>query len=438
VEAYGRRKRRGPCPCERGAPLAACCLPWEEAFQRLAARLIRHGEGLSLRPQYIRAAAVFWNTEPPRRPPAHGVFGGRLHFLEWLLHEYEPSRQSGSPLARFADEASGLAPEEEALLLALLLAPMRLYEVTEPRGWRGVVLRDVLAGTEQTLGPLALRVTPIRSDLLIARLLPVGRLLRPGLSMLQLPGTAREELLAYLRTAYRLTQTGRHVAFEDFLDGSTYLYHHFHLLRGRGMGGRVEATTRPFAFAPREVVYRGLDAPRIRAVLDRQPDLEPGPGPAGERSYAWIDRASGCVRGSLELSPRSLRVRADTGEDATEIRRHAEEWLRGLLVGEPTEDGPPAASEWEPPGEAEREPAGRRFLRRMLGRWTDAPHPALGDRSPQAACGSRRGREQVETLVAALERDLARCKRQGRAWADVAGVREVLGLGPAPAAPGGR
>jgi hypothetical protein len=255
--------------------------------------------------------------------------------------------------------------------------------------------------------------------------------------MLLLPGAAREELLAYLRATFRLAQSGRHVAFEDFLDGSTYLYHHFHLIRGRALGGRVEETVRPFAFAPREVLYPGPDAARIRAVLDRQSDLDARAAAAGGRSYAWIDRTSGCVRASLDLSAQGLRIRADCEEDAAEIRRHAEVWLRGLLVDEPADHSPPAVGEQEPPGEAERGAAGRRFLRRMLGRWAATPHPALGDRSPQAACGSRRGRGQVEELLGGLERNLARCKRQGRAWADVAGVREALELGPAPAAPGG-
>jgi len=435
VEASGRRARGGPCPCGRGASLGACCLPWEEAFQRLVARLVRQAEDPALRAHRAQAAEVFWNADPPRRPPTHGAFGGRLHFLEWLLHEYQPSRGSGPGLARFAEDTSGLTAAEEALLFGLLLSPLRLYEVTEPRAGRGVVLRDVFAGQEQVLGPLALRASFIRGDLLIARLLPVGRLLRPGLSLLLLPGAAREELVAYLRTAYRLAQRGRHVAFEDYLETSTYLYHHFYLLRGRALGGRVEATVRPFAYAPREVFFRSADPVRIRAVLDRQADLEPGPT---ERDYQWIERSSGCVRASVRLSAEGLRIRADTAEDAAEIRRQVGEWLRGLLDGAPEERASVEAGEREGQVDGEGGAAGYGFVRRMLERWADAPHPALGDRSPRTACGSRRGRGQVEEALASLERELARCKRQGRAWADVGGLRESLGLGPAPGPSSGR
>jgi hypothetical protein len=438
VEPSGRQNRRGPCPCERGTPLAACCLPWEQAFQRLAARLVGYAEGPEVSSHQARAAAVFWNMEPPRRPPAHGGFGGRLHFLEWLLHEYQPSRQGGSPLARFADAAAGLTPHEEDLLLALLLAPMRVYEVTEPRGWRGLMLRDVQAGTEHSIGPLALRALPIRGDLLVARLLSAGRLGRPGLSVLLLPGGAREELLAYLRTAFRLTQTGRHVSLEDFLDRSTYLYHHFHLLRGRALGGRVVETVRPFAYAPAAALYRGTDAARIRAVLDRQPDLEAKPGHAGECAYAWVERATGCVRGSLRLSPPELLVRAETAEDAAELRRLVEEWLRGLLEGAAEDRGAAAGEARAQSERAPRGPVGGRFIRRLLDRWAGTPHPALGDRTPLAACASRRGHQQVEALLAGLERDLARSKRQGGAWAETGGLREALGLGPSSVAPGRR
>ncbi len=434
VEPSGRQNRRGPCPCERGAPLAACCLPWEEAFQRLTARLVGYAEGPELSSHHARAAAVFWNMEPPRRPPAHGGFGGRLHFLEWLLHGYQPSRQGGPPLARFADAAAGLTPHEEDLLLALLLAPMRLYEVTEPRGWRGLLLRDVQAGTEHSIGPLTLRTPPIRGDLLIARLLSAGRLGRPGLSVLLLPGGAREELLAYLRTAFRLTQTGRHVSLEDFLDRSTYLYHHFHLLRGRALGGRVVETVRPFAYAPAATHYRGTDAARIRAVLDRQSDLEPAPGHPGEHTYAWIERGTGCVRASLHLSRPTLLIRADTAEDAAEIRRLVEDWLRGLLEESAEEHRAVAADARAESERAERGPAGSRFVRRVLARWAGTPHPALGDRAPLEVCGSRRGRQQAEALLALLERDLARSKRQGGVWAETGAVREALGLTPSPVA----
>jgi hypothetical protein len=433
VESSGRQNRRGPCPCERGLPLAACCLPWEEAFQRLVARLVLFAEGPALAQQRARAATIFWNMEPPRRPPTHGEFGGRMHFLEWLLHEYQPPRQSGPPIARFADAAAGLTPQEEALLLGLLLAPMRLYEVTEPRGWRGVVLRDVQAGAEQTIGPLALPVLPIRGDLLVARLLSVGRLGRPGLSALLLPGGAREEMLAYLRTAFRLTQSTRHVPFEDFLDRSTYLFHHFHLLRGRALGGKVVETVRPFAYAPTEVLYRGTQRARIRAVLDRQSDLEPGPGTPGARSYTWIERSSGCVRGSLHLSSSELLVRADTGEDAAGIRCLVEEWLRGLLEGATEEQAPADESGREKRVESEHAPAGSGFVRGMLERWADTPHPELGDRPPRVASAARGARQQVEGLLASLERELARSRRQGGAWSEIEPLREALGLVPPPA-----
>jgi hypothetical protein len=430
VEPAGRHNRRGPCPCGSRIPLGVCCLPREEAFQRLAARLVRYAEGPALAGHQSRGAAIFWNLEPPRRPATHGGFGGRLHFLEWLLHEYRPAGQGWPALARFADGSADLTPPEEALLLGLLLAPTRLYEVAESRGWRGYVLRDVLAGVEQTIGPLALRVPPIRGDLLITRVLGGGRLGRPGLSALLLPGGAREELLAYLRAAFRLTQTGRHVSFEDFLDRSTYLYHHFHLLRGRPLGGRLLETVRPFAYAPAVLLYRGSDMARMRAVLDRQPDLEPEAGTPGERTYAWIERSSGCLRGSLRLSPAGLLVCADTAEDAAEVRRLAEEWLRGLLAGSaeersPEGGGPGGAREPAGPG-----PAGGRFLRRALDRWAGMPHPALGERTPLAACASRAGRQRVEALLGLLERDLARSKRQGGAWAETGPVREALGLGP--------
>ena len=424
------RQRQAPCLCGSGRPLAACCLPWEEAIQRLFSRLIAFAASPGVVQHEARGAAIFWNSQRPLQPGTGHAAAESLRFLEWFLHDYATRRGSGSLLAEFADRATGLTREEETLLLASLLAPVRAYEVTESLGPRAILVKDLLTGTERRVGPLGLADPAIRSDVLVCRLLPLGRLTRLGASYLVLPAAGREEMLAYLRTAYRLARPARHVSLEDFLDGSPHLYHHFFLHRGRGLGGRGWETLRRFAFAPGRALYRGADVSRIRASLDRQPELEQEAGGGQERRYVWVDHERAIARAVVLLHRSEVEVRAETQEDLAECMAFLETCLRGLT--QPVErsqarvDAPPVeAPSWSGSGAP-----GTAFLARSLDRWPQTPSALLNDRPPREVCRSRAGRERVMALLRELEHDLNRLKRIGRSSVALAVLWERLGLSP--------
>lgn len=424
------RQRQAACPCGSRRSLSACCLPWEEAFQRLFSRLLAFASNPRLRRQEASAAAVFWNTQRPLQSGQGRATGESLRFLEWFLHDDLSRRGSGPLLAEFADAAGGLDFWEEALAFASFLAPVRAYEVSETLGLCGFLAKDLLTGGEHAVGPLGLAEPPIRSDVMICRLVPMGRLTRLGASLLLLPAAGREELLAYLRATYRLARPARHVPLEDFLDGSAHLYHHFFLLRGRDLGGSARETLRLAAFAPCRMTYRATDVLRIRAGLDRQPELEREADSGDEVRYAWIDLHRAVIRTSVQVGPNGVQVRADTREDLAEARQFVEACLRGLIepAGECAEESPGSAAD-----DALRAKAGvpgTAFLTRVLERWPDTPCPLLDNRTPREACRSRPGRQRVVTLLLDLERKLARLKRLGRAWADVTPLREGLNLLP--------
>jgi hypothetical protein len=340
-------------------------------------------------------------------------------------------------LASFADAEVSLGAREEHLVLALLLAPVRAYEVTETSGAR-VTVTDSLAGGQYPVGPLGLPNRPICSDLLICRLLPSGRVRRPGASLFILPAACREELLAYLRTVYRLARPGRHISLEDFLDGSAHLYHHFFLMRGRNFGGRAVETLRPIAFTPGRVHYKytGEDSRRIRAALGRHPELERAGADGDEVRYAYIDPDRAVTLATVFVRPRQVELLADSREDLAAARSVLETCLRGWIHPVQEQSSEPGDSF----GDGVRLPpsgvAGSTFFARLLERWADTPSPMLDDRTPRDAVQSRAGRQRVISLLADLERDMARQKRLGRAWADLTPLREQLKLpsadSPAP------
>ncbi len=424
------RQRQSPCPCLSGRRLAACCLPWEEALQRFFSRLIAFAAMPSIRRHEASAAAIFWNTQRPLQPGKGQALAESLRFLEWFLHDHATRRGSGPPLAEFADAAVGLTPREEALLLASLLAPVRAYEVTEMLGPRAMLVKDLLTGAERRVGPIGLADPSIRSDVVICRLLPLGRLTRPGASYLVLPAAGREEMLAYLRTAYRLARPARHVSLEDFLDASPHFYHHFFLHRGRDLGGRAWETLRRIPFAPERAIYGGADVSRIRAGLDRQPELEREDGTGEETRYAWVDPERAIARATVLLRPGEVEVSADTQDDLVDAVAFLETCLRGLTQPVQRTQAAPEASPTEAISRARSGAPGTAFLARILDRWPDRPSPPLDDRTPREVCRSRGGRQRVTAILLDLERDLNRLKRLGRASADLTVLWEQLDLSP--------
>ena len=425
-----RLQRHAPCPCGSLRPLADCCVPWEEAFRRLVARLAAFAATPTARRLEGRAAAVFWNTEVPDDAPHGRSAGSDACFAEWFLQDYVAPKRTGPLLGEFADVAEGPSAREEQLLFAMLLTPIRAFEIAEPPGPRGVAVKDLLVGSEWVLGPLGVPEGLIRSDVCIGRLLPVGRLGRPGISLLRLPPGSQGELLAYLRATYRLAQAGRHVSLEDYADGAGHLYHHFFLDRGRELGGRAHRTCRWTPFVAGQLRYRGDEAARIRAALNRQPELERVEDWEDGARYLWLDRWQGMTGGTVRFRGNEIQASAETEEDLGRLGGVLESCLRGLVRRETAGAAPIAPVA---PASAVRHgagPAGAAFIRGFLERWPEMPSPTLSDETPREACRSAAGCEAVVQLLLGLERDMARQKRLDRAWGEIGPLWARLSLSP--------
>jgi hypothetical protein len=425
-----RLQRHAPCPCGSLRSLADCCLPWEEAFRRLVARLAAFAAVPTARRLEARAAAVFWNTEVPDDTPHDRSAGSDACFAEWFLHDYVAPKRAGPLLGEFADAADGLNAREELVLFSMLLTPIRAFEIVEPPGPRGVAVKDLLAGSEWVLGPLAVPDGLIRSDVCIGRLLPVGRLGRPGIGLLRLPPGSQGELMAYLRATYRLSRAGRHVSLEDHADRAGHLYHHFFLDRGRELGGRAHRTCRWAPFIAGQIRYRGDETVRIRAALNRQPELERVKDWEDGVRYLWLDRSQGVTAGTVWFRGDEIQASAETEEDLGRLGGLLESCLRGLVRREPADATPTAPVAPAPTVRHGAGPAGAAFMRGFLERWPETALPTLSDETPREACRSAAGREAVVQLLLGLDRDMARQKRLDRAWGEMGPLWERLSLSP--------
>jgi hypothetical protein len=235
-------------------------------------------------------------------------------------------------------------------------------------------------------------------------------------------------LLAYLRAAYRVSRPGRHVSFEDFVDGAAHLYHHFFLDRGRELGGRAHRTCRWAPFAAGRMRYRAIDAARVRAALARQSTLERAEEAKGADRYLWVDRMHAVTLGTVFVQPDEIEVGAETSEDLAKLAEFLEACLRGLIRRLPADAVPSPASAFPSAGQPTSVPAGTVFVHRMLDCWADIPWATLSERTPREACQSQAGRVEAAHALLGLERDMARQKRLGRAWAEVEPLWERLNL----------
>jgi hypothetical protein len=407
--------------------MAGCCLPWEEEFQRLVARVVVFTETPRIQHLAARAARVFASPERAKDAPLDLRALRYPPFMEWFLQDFVAPRRTAPLLGEFADQAEGLSPREDQVLLGMLLAPTRAYEAIETPSPRGMLARDLLTGSECPIGPLGLPEGVIRSDICVCRLVPLGRLQRPGFSLLRLPPGGQAEMLAYLRATYRMARHGRHLSLEDYLDGGAYLYHQFFLKRGRQLGGRADRTCRWIAASSGGAIYQGRETRRIRAALDRQPELERVEENGAGALYHWIDSMQGVRRGTVRLERDEIHAAAETREDLKGLQGFLDSCLRGLIQLTlepqiPVSDLPSTA--------APAAPAGTAFLRRVVARWPDTPMPLVGDRTPREVCRSRAGQELVTPLLLGFERNLVRQKRLGRAWVETKVLWEELGLAP--------
>jgi hypothetical protein len=416
---------------------AECCLPWEEAFWRLAARLAALAATDEVRRLVEPAAETFWGAGATGAPPRRRSAGSEACFTEWFLLDYVAPCRAGTLLGEFADSAAALDAREELLLLALLLAPMRACEVREAPRPDGVAVKDLLAGSEGAVGPFGLPDGLIRSDICVGRTLSIGRFRRVGFSLLTFSSEGRGDLLAYLRAAYGLSRPGRHVSLEDYVDGAAYLYHHFFLERGPAVEGRPHRTCRWTPLQAGRVGYRGLDPNRIRAALDRQSVLEAVGATEEGKRFLWIDRVRGVTLGTIVVREDELHARAETAEDLSQLSVFLEACLRGLVRRLPPDTDLVPTPTPQKDAATAGGVSGTTFVRRMLAAWADTPSPALSGQTPRAACLSEVGRDAVTGLLVDLERNMARQRRIGRAWGDVGPLWDALHLSPPLPAQGG-
>ena len=372
-------------------------------------------------------------------------------FVPWSLYHARIKRK---PLVQwFLEEQGGdLTGEERGWLLAQQAAWLSIWEVLQSIPGRSIALRDLLTGEERVIWEAE------ASKLLKPRDTLLGRVVdHDGVSVLcgvhprPLCFPEAEAVIERIRRHLRRKRAlipverlraesiGRHLIeqWEDVVAEFDRRQPQRPQLQNMD-GDDLLLTIDHFEFDPRD----------RREIQERVASLDEATDSAGERGetvYAFVQPATKAHRSMEEVmvgravfASGKLRLETNSVRRADALRQRIEDAAGALLRHRAREHADPLAA-WKaqgdmPSAETQSSPLPAEEMARLLreakarhyANWPDVPVPALGGISPREAIRTRRGRRQVEELLASYEAFEARLPADEQF--DFSILRRELGL----------
>jgi hypothetical protein len=378
-------------------------------------------------------------------------------FAVWFHNDRELAG-GGTPAERYASRRE-LPPAERTAASRIATARLGLYRVLAVEPGRSLVLEEVVGGSRIEVSSPHVSREAVRWDILLARVMEgnppslwgATRLFEPReelelrAELARLAGSPTDELdERVLAAAFR-----RHsLELMRFTPPSRSAEPSFFTLEGDPVASAsaiwgvhsVAATAERMrdlgALGPDDPVEIDITAPRAALVRQRSA-LPPGAvvvesGPVGELDIVSIatlrlegDELHGEAISEQRLVHALEIVAADFG-DLVELRNQ-----EVTSVDEALAAGDAAHRGHRPVTPSRDDDEKRRLVSDLLTermrRWLDEPHPLLDGRTPRKAVeGADRAR--VVRLLRQLENSAERSRRCGEPAADVAPIRDELGL----------
>ncbi|MFI4990697.1 MAG: SEC-C domain-containing protein [Solirubrobacterales bacterium] len=448
--------RNSPCPCGSGLKYKRCCLAVaerakqgsrldDEVGQRIqdwASRELSDEIGAALE-QFAGRERVMTDTDVQL-------------FTTWFHNDRE-LRCGGTPAERYAAR-SELPVDERAIASRIAAACLRIHRVLAVEPGVSLLLEDVVGGGRVEVRSENVSRDAVRWDMLIGRVMDgdpptlwgPARLLEPadepgliaelerlaGGSVSSMGDRAAHvfrahalELMRYRPPRWDVEPSFFTVEGDPIVQSSaTWSVRDLREVRERfRVLGRL---------APHDPLEMDITAPRDRLVAER-PQLPDG-AIVIEASAGDLDTVSVAT---LRLEGEHLSVEAMSEEwldhaidiVASDFDQLVELSHREVLPIEPLlaehRQAPSRASKRSssvlPPAEERHIVAG--FMTERMRRWLDEPHPQLGGCTPRhAAAGEHRA--DLVILVRGIENTSDRARRGGEPFADIAWIRDELGL----------
>jgi hypothetical protein len=329
-----------------------------------------------------------------------------LPCFEWIFADYRPRRGARTLLDRMLD--GNLPPVTRALFEARRVCRAGLYRVAEIRRGESFDVVDVASGVRATVHDKAGSDSVERDIVFVAKLYTAGSFTFAVLLSPPFRGASASAAIAFLERAGAgrgLSNLGSHPELAGRLFA---LYDDW--AAGPVMPTLVNTDGEPLEF--QDAVFGVTDPEGARRCLEEQDDLDFN---ESDDSFEWLRRPirkgadeSGTVLGRIRIVGEELllhvnsRARLERARGWLEripgisFEKSASRSMEELMKsGSPLDDRMPDADP-PPPGIHE---ALQQFIERHAMAWLDEAIPALGGKTPRAACRSAEGRRQVRMLI---------------------------------------
>ena len=241
--------RNDPCPCGSGRKYKNCCmrrdqlnrsqelqLGHDEAY--LLSQLYQYAQSARFAEDLANAFQVYWGGAYSLGGMAELGSDDVRRFMEWFAHDYRTQTDGQPVLDLFlAREAVQYPAEIRARLLAWRGSLTGMYRIVSRAGER-LSLYDPLREGELTVRAPALARNAQVGDVLVGRLYEYEGDKHFCFAVMVLPGAVEDEMVAFVRNAFRLYQEEHPGAEVDaFLRQRGYIFQAF-MLSSRGTAYR--------------------------------------------------------------------------------------------------------------------------------------------------------------------------------------------------------
>lgn len=465
--------RNDPCPCGSGRKFKHCCLAAETAAD--AARLrLRAAEGRIVDAVFPftldtwgealmrHAWEDFWNYEDvPEDLPGTPEF--EPMFIPWLVFEFVPDPEADEAEETWPDQPIVLEwlarstrpiPEfDRRFIETACRSPLSVVAVEKVSPGRSLDLKDVLTGARFHVLEQGASRDLRPADLLFTRVVTLdGCSIMCGASPFIIPPRWHTSVIDWRQRLFpRRLMTRAEVAEFDGELRDLYFAIAAELTDPTPPtlcntdGELVELTTLTYALRASVADAHRKLAPL--AVIDDEERSELTRDPSGAVTGAvlqWVKRGNrkhkdwdNTILGTLRLDAGRLVVEVNSSARAERIRREIAKRLGSAAVLEETtvvdqEELRERASQRPPEdrladaGDPELADLQADLMRRQWEAWLDTRVPALRNKTPRQAVQTPIGRERLEALLDALERDADDEPAAGGGV--VAELRRALGL----------
>lgn len=443
--------RNPPCPCGSGRRFGECCGLATQAVgastrESALGKLLAFAFHPAFDSDHSIAEVLFWGNliKEGSTPELRWLLDSEdatIKYNSWFLFDWDVDGTGTVAELFLQEEHAKLSEAEQQFIRRMADAHLRLYEVESIERGLGVHLLDVWTGNRVFVIERVATVRMMTWDILGARVAPDGlggQVFEGGLYLY--PADLKEPIVRHFRRLHR--RHHRQFPFDDlttFFRKQGTVFHRLwlNLVAFPDPPQLLTTDGDPLVFC--RSVFETDQAEAVRAELTARPEIRA----TQDGHLSWRERSDDRDRelGSWSIEGNRIVFESTSQERAARGRA----WLESLLgervryratsletleqtMSELRSRGPRPAPFVAEDLPTEAAGAVRELFDRQYRVWTDRPVPALGNRTPRAAAGTKLWRAKVVDLLKQLENAAERASTTGRPAYDFRWLWQELGL----------